>query len=58
MDMILLQKMNDFRDTFVLECVHKENIAFRKDILNSCSYHIKTIYNIPKIKVIIQNVQV
>lgn len=56
--MILLQKMYDFRDTFVLECVHKENIAFRKDILNSCSYHIKTIYNNPKIKVIIQNVQV
>lgn len=58
MDMILLQKMYNFRDTFVLECVHKENIAFRKDILNSWSYHIKTIYNIPKINVIILNVQV
>lgn len=58
MDMILLQKMYDFRDTFVLECVHKENNAFRKDILNSWSYHIKTIYNIPKINVIILNVRV
>lgn len=56
--MILLQKMYDFKDTFVLECVHKENNAFRKDILNSWSYHIKTIYNIPKINVIILNVQV
>lgn len=58
MDMICYKKMYDVRDTFVLECVHKENIAFRKDILNSWSYHIKTIYNIPKINVIILNVQV
>lgn len=58
MDMILLQKMYNLRDTFVLECVHKENNAFRKDILNSWSYHIKTIYNIPKINVIILNVLV
>lgn len=41
MDMILLQKMYDFRDNFVLECVHKENNAFRKDILNSWSLHKK-----------------
>lgn len=54
MDMILLQKMYDFRDTFVLECVHIENNAFRKDILNSWSYH----KNIPNINVIILNVQV
>lgn len=36
-------KMYDFRNTFVLECVHIEYNAFRKDILNSWSYHIKTI---------------
>lgn len=52
------KKMYDFRDTYLLECVHKENIAFREDILNSSSHHIKTIYNNPKIKVIILNLQV
>lgn len=36
----------------------KKTMPFRKDILNSWSYHIKTIYNIPKINVIILNVQV
>lgn len=48
--------MYDFRDIFVLECVYKENIVFRKDILNFWLYYIKIIYNILKINVIILNV--
>lgn len=36
----------------------KKTMPFRKDILNSLSYHIKSIHNNPKIKVIILNVQV
>lgn len=53
-----LQKLYDFGDTFVLECLHKENNAFWKDVLYSWSCYIKTINNHPTIKDNILNVPV
>ena len=45
-----LQKLYDFGDTFILECLQKENNAFWKDVLSSWLNYIKTINNHPDIK--------
>ena len=45
-----LQKLYDFRDTFILECLQKENNAFWKYVFNYWLKYIKTINNHPNIK--------
>lgn len=55
---MFLQKLHDFGDTFVLECLHKENNAFWKDVLYFWSCHIKTIDNHPTINNNILNLPV
>ena len=50
MDMLLLQKLYDFGDTFILECLQKENNAFGKNVFNSWLTYIKTFNNHSNIK--------
>ena len=45
-----LQKLFDFGDSFVIECLHKVNNVFWKDVLNSWLCFITTYKNHPKVK--------
>ena len=53
-----LQKLYDFADTFILECIKIENNGFWKDVFNSWLKYIKTINRHPNIKYNFLNIPV